>query len=87
MRLFARTALAIACPALHCGLIDAECKFNEHAFINNAISERRAKVQRYFEPDASAPLDTAADAELALLEKVKDELTLDYQPLYTPRKT
>ncbi len=80
MGLIARTALAVACPLLHAGLIDAECRFNEHAFINTAIRERAAIAATY---PASRP---EVVEELTLLQNVKAELYEAFATVTTPRK-
>ncbi len=76
MRLPARTALALACPLLHVGLIDAECKHNEHAFLNTEI-ERRSFTAHETE---------CGQRLFNLLLGVKSELQREYQTLGTTRK-
>lgn len=80
MRLKNRTALAIYSPALHVALIEAELRFNEHAFIEAEIEKRKGVIAL---PVIGVELSTrrhVAYVECCLLRDVKLELSMEYYP-------
>ncbi len=71
MRLHFRRCLAVSYPLIHIALIDAEVKFQEHAFIANEIE---CRVQTEEEFRLNGPLPSRTRDVLTLLRGVKQEL-------------
>lgn len=76
MRLRHRTALAVYSPALHVALIEAELRFDEHAFLEAEIAKRKTAEEQI----ELSVVGQIALVEFHLLRDVKAELSTEYYP-------
>ncbi len=69
----ARLALALF-PLLYAGLIEAECKMREHAYLAHAL-DSRLQITDVSAPDTRAEIDALVNYRYALIMRYRETTT------------